>query len=77
MHKNISDLKMGKVVEISGLGFGKVETTLNRQDVDGLGLILGQNFITILPTFISEIEKTFYLKWNGPENSVLSQFENK
>ena len=55
----------------------KGETVLNRQDVGGLGLILGQNFVRILPTFISANGKTFLLKWNGPENIVLFHFENK
>ena len=45
--------------------------------VGGLGLVLGQNFVRLLPTFISAIEKTFYLKWNGPENIILFHFENK
>ena len=36
-----------------------METVLNRQKLGGLGLILGQKFVSILPTFISAIEKHF------------------
>ena len=52
-------------------------TVLNRQDVDGLGLILGQNFVSILPTFISASEKTFYLNGTDRENIVLFHFKHK
>ena len=37
--------------------------------VGGLGLVLGQNFVRLLPIFISANNKTFYL--TGTERKIL------
>ena len=57
--------------------WGKVKTVLNRQDVGGLGLILGQKFYQDFAYFYFGEQQNILLKWNGPENIILFHFENK
>ena len=48
--------------DLGDQGLERGEVVLNRQEVGELGLVLGQNFVCILPTFISANNKTFLFK---------------